>query len=216
MHAIGGGSLIRRAARASVAAALVATLAGVRSIGTAYAVVTPQLTATLPFGDTFTASDGSELSAYWTDQRGNITVQGGAATGTGGTSNVATVNGIDRADVTVSAAVNLSPGQDVGLVARYSGPLESHFYLGRLTGTPGGFQATIWRNGTGTYTKLATGLTVGGAPGTLTFEAVGPSLKLLLGGQVLAVASDSALTSGSVGIRLGPDATVDDFSAAAV
>ena len=81
---------------------------------------------TLPFTDNFSASDGSELSADWTDRSGNITVVNNQATGSGpGKTNVSTVNGISAANVKIISTVALAAGQDVGLVTRYSGPQES-------------------------------------------------------------------------------------------
>src|SRR5262249_51973040 len=120
------------------------------------------------------------------------------------------------ADVTVSARVALAAGQTAGLVTRYSGPLENNLYLGQLFGTGSGFQASIWKNIGGVYTRLVTGLTVSTGSGTLEFEAVGPSLKLIFNGQLLAFADDLSLTSGSVGMRLSKNATLDDFQADAV
>ena len=173
-----------------------------------------QLNAALPFTDSFSTSDGSELSAFWTDQRGDITVVNGQATGTGhGKTNLSTVNGISQADVTVAASVALDDGQDVGLVTRYSGPLESNFYLGQLAGTAAGFQATIWKNVGGAQTKLTKGLTAGSGSGTLEFQTIGSTMTLLLDGNVLATATDTDLVSGSAGMRLGQDATVSSFQA---
>jgi len=99
-------------------------------------------------------------------------------------------------------------------VARYSGPLESNFYLAQLASTPKGFQATIWKNVGGALTKLTKGLTVSSGTGTLTFDIHGSTLTLSLNGSsVLATATDTDLVSGSVGLRLGEDATVSSFEA---
>src|SRR5438552_15357116 len=104
-------------------------------------------TAVLPFSDDFSVSNGSPLSGFWTEQRGAIAVIDGHATGTGrGNSNVATLNGIDEANVAVQASVaSLAPGQRVGLGTRYGGPLEENFYLGQLRGSGAGLHATIWK-----------------------------------------------------------------------
>src|SRR5262249_2488270 len=166
--------------------------------------------------DFSTTSDGSQLDRNWTDQRGNITVVSGQATGTGAGNSLSTLNGPNQADVTASASVALAAGQTAGLVTRYSGPLENNLYLGQLFGTGSGFQASIWKNIGGVYTRLVTGLTVSTGSGTLEFEAVGPSLKLIFNGQLLAFADDLSLTSGSMGMRLSKNATLDDFQANAV
>src|SRR5262249_6930187 len=159
----------------------------------------------------------------WTDQNGNITVVNGkAATGTAAGSNLSTVNGINQGDVSVMATVNLTAGQSVGLVTRYGGTLESNLYLGQFFGAASGkFQATIWKNIGGNYTLLTTGLTVTSGTGTLEFEAVGPSLKMIFTpdggtGMLVAFADDLSLTSGSVGMRLSQNASVSLFQANAV
>ena len=177
-----------------------------------------QQPASLPFSDDFsTTSDGSQLSRFWTDRQGNITVINGHATGVGpGDANLSSLNGVSQANVVVAGNVALAAGQDVGLVTRYSGPLASNFYLGQLASAGAGFQATIWKNIGGKYTKLTTGLTIGSGAGTLEFEAVGPSLKVILNGQLLAFVDDSSLVNGSVGIRLSEGATLDDFHADSV
>jgi hypothetical protein len=177
----------------------------------ASAVVATQ--PTLPFSDDFSStSDGSQLNRNWTDRNGNVTVVGEAAKGTAG-SNLSTVNGINVADVTVQATVALNGGAFAGLVARYSGPLESNMYAGFLVSTAGGFQVTIWKNVGGAWTQLAASATfTGSGSGTLKFQVTGTSLQLFWNGTMLASAIDSSLTSGSVGMRLGQNATLDDFS----
>src|SRR5262249_5917847 len=145
-------------------------------------VATP---ASLPFSDDFsTTSDGSQLSRNWTDKTGNVSVVGGAAKGTAG-SNLSTVNGINVANVTVQATVALNGGTFAGLVARYSGPLESNMYAGFLVSMAGGFQLTIWKNLGGSWTQLAASATfTGSGSGTLKFQVVGTSLKLFWNGNV--------------------------------
>jgi len=176
----------------------------------------------LPFSDSFSPtspagppSDGSQLSRSWTDQNGNVTIVGGKAKGTAGT-NLSTVNGknINVADVTVTANVNVPVGSYAGLVARYSGPLESNMYAGFLSSVAGGFQASIWINVGGAWTLLASSsTTVSSGTGQLQFQTIGTTLNLFFQGQQLVSATDSQLISGSVGMRMGLDATIDSFSA---
>jgi subtilisin-like proprotein convertase family protein len=176
-----------------------------------------QLNPSLPFSDNFsTVSDGSQLDRNWTDQYGNITVAGGAAVGT--TSyNVSTVNGINQADVAASIGVNLTAsGQAAGLITRYGGPLYSNNYLGRIVDTGSSFTTEIYKNIGGTFTLLATGATVSTGTGTLEFETVGQSLKLIYNGALVAFAFDGSLTTGSVGMWLDQTATATNFNAAAV
>jgi hypothetical protein len=167
----------------------------------------------LPFSDNFAAtSDGSQLSRNWSDQLGNVTVTGNQAVGTGGT-NLSTLNGISQADVKVTAGVNVGMGQTIGLVARYGGPLYSNFYLGQLRDTGSGFQAAIFKNIGGNFYTVAVGSTIPTANGTLEFEVVGNSLKLILGGKLVAFGFDNSLTGGSVGMRLSTGAAVTSLGA---
>src|SRR5262249_58733519 len=115
----------------------------------------------------------------------------------------------------VTAGVNLGAGETAGLVARYGGPGYSNFYLGQLRAIGNGqFQAAIFANIGGTFRTLAVGSTVNSGTGTLEFEVVGSSLKLLLNNHLVAYAQDSSITAaGSVGMRLSHGATVSSFTA---
>jgi hypothetical protein len=179
-----------------------------------------QQQASLPFDDHFNnsdASDGSQLSRFWTDQSGNISVINNQASGGAAGNSVSTVNGLNQADVAVTANVTLTSGQTVGLVTRYGGPLESNLYLGQLSYNGTNVQATIWENLSGTYYLLTVGQTTSTqTSGSFEFETVGASLKVIFGGNLLAFANNTTLTSGSVGMRLGHNATMDDFHAEAV
>jgi uncharacterized repeat protein (TIGR01451 family) len=174
----------------------------------------PPLT-TQPFSDNFsTTSDGSQLDPNWTDQNGNTTVVKGLATGeAAGFDNLSTVIGINQANVTVEASIALTSGQAVGLVTRYGGTLDGSYYLGQLYNNGSGVQATIWKHIGGTFTLLTTGLTVGSGTGTLKFQTMGSTLQLFLDGNLLATITDTDLTSGSVGMRLGQNATLGSFNA---
>jgi hypothetical protein len=79
------------------AASLVAVLAGVALIAIGTSDARSSVIATLPFSDGFSAVDGSELSDFWIDRRGNVTVVGGEATGTGGGVNLSTLDGVSAA-----------------------------------------------------------------------------------------------------------------------
>jgi hypothetical protein len=172
------------------------------------------LVPTTPFSDNFaTPSDGSQLSRDWTDQLGNVTInECSQALGTAGF-NLSTVNGINLADQKAVADINLTTGQTFGLVTRYQGPLYSNFYLGQLRDTGSGFQAAIFKNIGGVFTTLSFGATVSSGYGTLEFEAVGPSLKLIFNGNVVAYADDQSLGAGSVGMRLSSGVAVHNFQA---
>ena len=99
-----------------------------------------------------------------------------------------------------------------GLVARYSGPGQSNFYLGMLFNNNGVYQAYIFLNKGGVFTQLAVqnlpGFT---GSGTLLFDVVGNSLKLYVNGVQTVSATNSALSSGLVGIR-STSGSLDNFS----
>ena len=173
------------------------------------------VTTTLPFTDNFTApSDRPELSPYWTDQLGAMIGVNNQPLGVGDF-NLSTLNGIRQANAVVTAGVNLDAGQTAGLVARYRGPGYSNFYLAQLRSVGNGqFQAAIFSNIGGTFNTLAVGSIVNSGTGTLEFEVVGSSLKLLLNNKLVAFAQDSSITApGSVGMRLGQGVSVSSFSA---
>jgi hypothetical protein len=171
----------------------------------------------LPFTDDFSVTgDGSQLTTNWTDQHGNITVVNGAATGTGDF-NLSTVNGINVADVTVAGDIHLTPGagQSADLVARYTGPLHSNFYLAQFCDIGKGlYQAAIFKNIGGTYSLVALGATTAKNAGRLQFKLKGSALELDLDNTALVRAVDTSITGpGSVGMRLSMNATMRNFSA---
>jgi uncharacterized repeat protein (TIGR01451 family) len=173
------------------------------------------LNAALPFTDSFAnPGDRPEMSPYWTDQFGAMIGINDQPMGVGDF-NLATLNGISQVNSIVTAGVNLVDGEMAGLVARYGGPGYSNFYLGQLQGIGNGqFQAVIFVNVGGTFYPLAVGSTVHSGTGTLEFEVVGSSLKLLFNNQLVAYAQDASITTpGSVGMRLSLGATVTSFSA---
>jgi uncharacterized repeat protein (TIGR01451 family) len=183
-------------------------------VGSPSSPVAP-LNAALPFTDNFTTSSNPpEMSPYWTDERGAVIGANDQPMGAGDF-NLETLNGISQANTVVTASVNLGDGQNAGLVARYGGPGYRNFYLGQFRSIGNGqFQAAIFDNIGGAWNTLAVGSTVNSGTGTLEFEVVGSSLKLLLNNQVIAYAQDSSITApGSVGMRLSLGATVNSFSA---
>ena len=99
----------------------------------------------------------SSWAANWINQVGSFQVDstGGIATGPAGL-NVATVYGLNAADVSVSATVNFTAGQVGGLVARYSGPATRTCTGAALQSTgASGYTAYIFRNVNGVWTALA-------------------------------------------------------------
>jgi uncharacterized repeat protein (TIGR01451 family) len=172
----------------------------------------------VPFTDTFRGiSDGSQLTTNWSDQLGNVTVVNSTATGEGAF-NLSTVNSLSIGNAKVTANINVNPGGNAGLTARYGGPGYSNFYLGQLRDLGNGrFQAAIFKNIGGVFTTITVGSTTASSgTGTLEFEVVGSSLKLIFNNKLLASGFDTSLTvaaGGSAGMRLGQGATASSFSA---
>lgn len=160
----------------------------------------------LAFRDFFDARpDGSQLSRFWDNDLGMIVTSAGSAVPTTPGTAVASLNGVSSADVTVLAEVSLGSSTGtayVGLAARYGGPGDSNMYVGALVREAGVVTAKIWRNLAGAWQLLSQGAAPT-ATGLLRFDALGSVLALSLDGTTLATASDSAIATGSVGLRIG-------------
>lgn len=171
----------------------------------------------LPFSDSFTRADSPTIGDAWTIRQGQISLQGNRAVGVPSNVHVATLNSVSVADVSLVAQVDASAGSVSypGLFARYRGVGDSDMYLGLLARRGTDLSAEIWRNVGGVWTRLAA-TPVGAASGTLRFDAQGSSLTLYFNGNLVASATDSALTlPGAVGIRGGYGA-YSSFSATAL
>jgi len=162
---------------------------------------------------------GSSLSAPW-QVRGNFHVQNGFAFGQGSASNIATYSGGATRNVTVSATVSNVPfdqGIFGGVVARYSGP-TSHYRAGIISefvpGVGPGTFAVIQAVGS-TVKTLAKQLVGSGLPQEtfLTFTVSGSSLSLAVNDQLVAEATSSQFTSGTVGFSGGNGPAFSTFSA---
>jgi hypothetical protein len=174
----------------------------------------------LQFNDNFAFNPNEQLSNNWLNQQGNFHVDSfqagpglgfiGVATGLGSL-DVATVNGINSANVFVQTDANVSAGQYGGLVARYGGPLDNNMDWAGLVNM-GTLQAQIWQNVNGTWTELFA-QNVSSGNGTLRFEAVGTSLKLFQNNNLVAYANDKVLTGGTLGIRSSAGAAFGSFNA---
>ncbi|MHB1034358.1 MAG: hypothetical protein ACYC35_04220 [Pirellulales bacterium] len=173
-------------------------------------IVPPVENAALPYSDAFNRADSTILGGTWTEQLGDLVVVNNQMVAQGVVS-IATLNGIDQANVSVSADVNVVGGYHAGLVARYSGPGDKSFYLGHLLNTNGQYAAEIWRNVAGFWTQLSRQV-VGSGAGTLRFDVVGSSLGLYVNNALVGSVQDTALTSGTVGVR-GGISTYDNFAA---
>jgi hypothetical protein len=166
---------------------------------------------TLPFRDSFNLSDGSQLDRFWIGRKGNYGVLNHQARGSGKLS-LADLNGPQLANVAVEADVDVTLGGAAGLVARHNGAKDTNMYWGTLANRNGVFYAEIWRNLSGTWTRLAR-TEVGTGAGQLRFEAIGKTLNLYLDGNLVISAKDGALATGSIGIRSSGAASFDNFLA---
>src|SRR5262249_16719370 len=91
----------------------------------------------LPFTDSFTGNNGTQLSRNWLDRIGDYSIANNKILGASA-ANLATVNGLSLAASDVSADINVGNGQFAGVLARYQ--------------SNGGFDTgTIASNGDGTY-----------------------------------------------------------------
>lgn len=177
--------------------------------------ITP-VAQTVPFSDDFNTSPNGGLNTdRWTNQSGAFRVTGGVASGFGDIA-VATVNGINEANVSIQADVTVNTrGQAALLIARYSGPGDQNYYRADLVNYNGSFYARIYSNVNGITTYLNQ-TQVSSGTGTLRFDVAGPSLKLFFNGNLAASANDSALTTGSVGMLSYQGATFDNFTASRI
>ncbi len=170
---------------------------------TATAIPTSDLTT--QFADDFSAASSANQLNYnaWLEKLGAFSVNTTAKTVTTETSlAVATLNGVSQADVVVTDTLTLASGQYGGLVARYSGPGDTNMYWAALGNVGNSYTAYLFRNVSGTWTMLTSkALGVLSGPQALRFEVINDSLKLFVNGVFAVSANDSALATGSVGIR---------------
>jgi hypothetical protein len=174
--------------------------------------------AALAFSEDFTnptypSGLGSQLTSYWQNQVGDLSIVNGNATGQAAT-NEATLNGVNVANVSVQAAVNVPPGKFAGLVARYKGTGDRNMYFAEISASGSGYVASIWMNLSGVWTRLTPLTSIGASgQGTLGFTTAGSSLQLFWNGTLIVSATNTRLTSGSVGVRIGQGAALANFSA---
>jgi hypothetical protein len=126
---------------------------------------------------------------------------------------VATVVGVEAADVSVQADVTVGSGQSIGLAARYTGPGDSNMYWAGLTHSGSAVSAELWRNVGGVWTLL--GSAPAAATGALRLDVIGAALAVYLDGARVIAATDAALAGpGGAAVR-GTGGTVDNLTVAA-
>ncbi len=178
---------------------------------------TPRNVTGTSFTDGFNRANSFYLGAEWASQAGNIQLSNNQAVGMAGGTSIASLRGVAARDVAVQADVNVTAGsnQSVGLMARYSGPGESNFYLAEAYGTPGNVTLSIYRNVGGSYTLLAQ-TRLSSVSGAMRFEAIGSSLKVYVNDQFRLGANDTLLDGpATVGIRTNGEpgaVSLDNFA----
>jgi hypothetical protein len=168
------------------------------------------------FADRFERPGGAGLGPRWLSRVGAFRVREGRAVAPAEPFfHLATVKGLDVADVVVEADVDVPRAADRhgGLVARYSGPVDTNEYIGLLVRRGGEYFAEIWCNGQDAGRLAQNRVDTG--RGRLRFEVVGNSLRLFLNGRLVSSARDDRLRRGGVGLRATAGVTFADFSASA-
>src|ERR1019366_1692051 len=138
---------------------------------------TDQVTLTtpspLPFRDSFTQPNGSQLSRYWDEHQGNVSVVNNMLRANGSVS-LATVHGLALTNTTVQADIVLGRSQQAGLIARYQS--NGSYYLAMLAANSTGTSSTAYLykfiTGTG-FVSIGNSVTLPSVAGRLRFEVVG-------------------------------------------
>ena len=187
----------------------------------ANAVVPTNASISPSFTDNFASTADGQLSSNWLNVSGDFARN--ASGNLGGVDsavrNLAVLNGVNQANVSVQADLNVPKGQNAGLVMRYG---SQGMYFGAIVSNGSAYYAELYVNHGSTWTLLAPATSVGTVgQGTLLFTSAGTTLELFWqpkgssGFNLVALASNSTLTAGSVGIRATQGATFANFTAAA-
>ncbi|MGF1581413.1 MAG: tandem-95 repeat protein [Gemmataceae bacterium] len=164
----------------------------------------------LTFSDSFAQIGGSQLSNqnYEVDA-GQFVIFNEAALAQNSVNNLAVLRDFNEADTRVVADTTQNATGSVGLIARYADLFN--YYWGGIVNNEGVFTAEIWRNVNGNFLQLGQE-NIAEPTGMLEFEVAGDNLALTLDDVELLVATDSLLTTGTVGFSGRAGATIDDFS----
>jgi hypothetical protein len=170
-------------------------------------------TATLPFRDDFSLSNGSQLDRFWDARSGNFTVQGYRLVAANPV-NTVTLRAALATDASIRMTLEVpTPGTHAGVLAR-GVPQRNTFYWGGLVHREGGIKAEIWRILDGQITVLAgTSLTTSPTHHhRVLFAVSGSSLNLSVDDTPIANATDALLSApGLFGMRATAGATIDAF-----
>jgi hypothetical protein len=185
---------------------------------------TGQILVTKSMGTFTAAGTQAKTSHVWLANAGGFALTDGTPFGQPGktvlvgqaASSLATITGASVGDATLVADVTDSSGtvgRQAGIVARVS-PTADSYYLAGFKSTGSGFVLNIWRYQNGTLTPLATGKALKSGSGTLKFQLTGSTLHLYLNGVLTTTATDTALTTGGVGVLGGNNTVFANVTAA--
>lgn len=163
--------------------------------------------------DPFTLPDNNLLSDPWVQGEGffrtfNNRIQGGAAI------NRAVLQGAAQADVDLRTHVNITgTGHFASLLARYNGAADSWYQGTLIRDTNATVQAFLFRRSGGGFTQLGAMATIPAVSGSVNARlvVVGSSLKFYVNDQLVVQATDTMLTTGTVGLRSDNFASFDNF-----
>jgi hypothetical protein len=189
------------------------------------------------FTDNFNRSDATDLGSAWdsgyTDYD-NLQIVSNSARGVtlDNTSALETVNSPSFADnqwasVKISNLATPSSFGGAWIILRAASPGTDTFYFCGFIYFAGTLYTEIWKNVTGTETSLVSITTTTWASGdTLKCSAVGTTISLQKNGVQQTSVTDSAITSGRLGLRINlenagsggalSDIQLDDFVASDV
>ena len=169
------------------------------------------------FNDDFAVNPPTEqLSINWLERAGNFNVATDAAVGQAAL-NLATVNGINAANVDLHAAITISQAnQTAGLVARFSGtPGLENYYAAQVTFVgPNNYKIEVIKVVNGIKTVLGS-TSVPAFTANLHFLVSGNNLNVYIDGAanpVLALTDASITAAGAVGMKTSAGAAVTSFT----
>src|SRR5262249_43884361 len=107
-----------------------------------------QLFSTLPFSDSFTPPNSTNLGTDYLERAGNLQLQSHLLAPASGGLNLAVYSGAFETDVSVQANIAVPPTGFgyAGLMARYRGDGDNNMYQGSIVGIDGHYLAVIYRN----------------------------------------------------------------------
>jgi hypothetical protein len=172
--------------------------------------LTAKVAATVVFQSDFVGT--GTIGARWARPLGTFTVASNVATAGAAANNIAIYNSGCPANVSTSATVsNVANGSFAAIVARYT---KTGWYRAGILNQSGTLYAVIEKDtvtGTGKFTAKTLAKVKVSALGRLTFQTVGTSLKLSIGGTVVATATDTTYKTGGVGISGTPNTKFASF-----